>query len=125
MPLNYCKAKVGRASAILTTGEVAGTALSLIGIRGQLVTVDFSFTIGSLTNVTVKFYGSMDGTTYDPINVYGTAMQEVLTASAERCYIVPALPGWKWFRVSVQGSGTATNSLCTFTYRWEKPGVYV
>jgi hypothetical protein len=123
--LNYTKSKSGRASAVLTTGEVAGTALSLIGIRGQLVTVDLSFTIGSLTNVTVRFYASMDGTTYDQININGTNMQEVLTASSERCYVVPALPGWKWFRVSVQGSGTVTSSLCDFTYRWEKPGVYI
>ena len=123
--LNYTKSKPGRASAVLTTGEVAGTALSLIGIRGQLVTVDLSFTIGSLTNCTVRFYASMDGTTYDQINIAGSNMQETLTGDSERCYVVPALPGWKWFRVSVQGSGTVTSSLCDFTYRWEKPGVYL
>jgi hypothetical protein len=64
----------------------------------------------------------MDGTTYDPIYLHGTAFTEVLSASAERCYIIPSLAGWKFFRVSVQGNGTVTSSSCNFSYRYLKAG---
>jgi len=122
--LDYTKAQNGRTSAVLTTGEVAGTALSLAQCADYRVTVDLSFTIGSLTNVIVRFYASMDGTTYDPININGTNMTETLTASSERCYVVPSLAGWKFFRASAQGTGTVTNSLCEYKYRWAKRGTY-
>lgn len=112
----------GRTAAILTTGEVAGTALDLNNAHESHCTVGLSFTIGSLTNITVRFYASMDGTTYDPIYVNGATIAEVLTASAERCYVMPALPGWKFFRVSVQGSGTTTSSTCNFAYRMLRKG---
>jgi hypothetical protein len=121
---NYRKAKAGRASAVLTTGEVAGAAFDLDLAKDNQVIVDFSFTIGMLTNVTARFYGSMDGTTYDllaDLSVPGTS-SIALTASTERMYIMPPLPGVKWFRVSVQGSGTVTNSLCAFDYRYRRPG---
>ncbi|HEX5076795.1 MAG TPA: hypothetical protein VFW03_26545 [Gemmatimonadaceae bacterium] len=122
--MNYRKSKVGRASAVLTTGEVAGAALDLDQAKDKQVVVDLSFTIGMLTNVTARFYGSVDGTTYDLLGhlaVPGTA-SVVLTADTEKMFIMPALPGIKWFRVSVQGSGTVTNSLCQFTYRYDKRG---
>ncbi len=119
---DYTRSQLGRASAVLTTGEVAGTRLELKPAQDKQVTVDLSFTIGSLTNITVRFYASMDGTTFDPITQGGVVMTEVLTASAERCYVVPRLNGWKFFRVSVQGSGTVTNSLADFTYRYERRG---
>jgi hypothetical protein len=117
------KSAVGRAAAILTTGEVAGAAFDLNNAWGSSITVDLSFTIGSLTNVTNRFYVSMDGTTYDPIAVNGgTTMSEALTASAERCYIIPQIAGWKYFRVTMQGSGTTTSSTANFTYRYLRRG---
>lgn len=119
---DYTRSLVGRAAAILTTSEVAGAAMDLDKVQDSAVTVDFSFTLGSLTNVTVRFYASMDGTTYDQIYNGGTAVQEILTASGERCYVIPKLPGWKKFRVSVQGSGTVTSSSAAFTYRWLRRG---
>jgi hypothetical protein len=117
------KAFIGRASAVLTTGEVAGNSFVLNNAWGSQVTVDLSFTIGSLTNVTVRFYASTDDSTFDPIYTSaGAEMTEVLTGDAERCYTVPNLSGWRFFRVSVQGSGTVTSSLCDFTYRYLKRG---
>jgi len=117
------KATVGRSAAILTTSEVAGATLDLNNAWGSQVTVDLSFTIGSLTNVIVRFYASMDGTTFDPIAVNGgTLMSETLTASAERCYVVPPLVGWKNFRVSLHGTGTATSSTANFSYRYLRRG---
>jgi hypothetical protein len=121
---NYRLSKVGRASAVLTTGEVAGAAIDLDLCKDKQVTVDFSFTLGMLTNVTVRFYGSKDGTTYDlvaPLATLGTS-SVALTANTERMYIMPAMPGVKWFRVSVQGSGTVTNSLCAFDYLYDRRG---
>jgi hypothetical protein len=122
--MNYRKSKVGRASAVLTTGEVAGAALDLDLCKDKQVTIDLSFTLGMLTNITARFYGSMDGTTYDllaDLSVPGTS-SVVLTASTERIYIMPPLPGIKWFRVSLQGSGTVTSSLADFTYRYDRRG---
>lgn len=116
------KATVGRSAAILTTGEVAGATFDLNNAWGSQVTVDLSFTLGSLTNVVVRFYASMDGTTFDPISLGSTLMTETLTASTERCYVMPALPGWKNFRVSLQGTGTTTSSTANFTYRYLRRG---
>jgi hypothetical protein len=119
---DFTKSQVGRVAAILTTAEVAGSALPLDNVHDSQLSVDLSFTIGSLTNVIVRFYASADGTTYDPINVNGLTLSETLTASAEKCYIMPPLGGWKWFRVSLQGTGTATSSTADFTYRWLRRG---
>lgn len=119
---DYTRSQVGRAAAILTTSEVAGTTLDLAQCKDHRVSVDLSFTIGSLTNVIVSFYGSMDGTTFDPIYNGVTAMTETLTASGERCYVMPPLVGWKKFRVSVQGTGIVTSSTANFTYRFDRVG---
>lgn len=113
------KSQVGRAAAILTTGEVAGARINLDRVKDSTVTVDLSFTLGSLTNVVVRFYTSMDGTTYDPIAINAALITETITADAERCYVLPNLAGWKWMRVSVQGTGTVTGSSCAFTYRYD------
>jgi hypothetical protein len=113
---------VGRAAAILTTGEVAGAALDLNRTWGGHAVVDLSFTIGSLTNVIVRFYASLDGVTYKPIAVNAAVIAETLTASAERAYVLPNMGGWKYLRVSVQGTGTVTSSSCAFTYRFQKRG---
>lgn len=129
---------VGRAAAILTTGEVAGASFDLDKAGGAQVVVDLSFTKGSLTNAIVRFYGSRDGTTFDPIAVMSAAgtvatgdgtiagamqpMIDTLTANAERMYVVPKLPGVKWFRVSIQGTGTVTSSSAAFNYLYDRLG---
>jgi hypothetical protein len=121
---NYRLSKLGRASAVLTTSEVAGTAIDLDLCKNKQVVVDFGFTLGMLTNVTARFYGSTDGTNYfllADLAVPGTS-SIVLTASTDRFYVMPPLPGVKWFRVSVQGSGTVTSSLCDFTYLYDRRG---
>lgn len=116
------KNALGRSAAILTTSEVAGAAFDLNNAYHSQVTVDFSFTIGSLTNVIVKFYASMDGTTYDLVYNGTATITETLTASGERCYVMPPLPGWKYFRATVQGTGTVTSSTCNFSYRYLRRG---
>lgn len=116
------KALIGRAAAILTTAEVAGASLDLNTTYASQVTVDFAFTIGSLTNVTVRFYASMDGSTFVPVAANGAVVSETVTASATRVYAMPHLSGWKFFRASVQGSGTVTSSSCAYTYRYLAQG---
>lgn len=108
----------GRAAAILTTGEVFGTALDLANTVDGRVTADLTFTIGSLTNVIVKFYGSADDVTYDPIANGIAVLTETLTASAERMYVISA-PGVRYFKASVQGTGTVTSSTCAYVYRYQ------
>lgn len=117
------KAFVGRTAAILTTGEVAGNAFDLNNAWSSTVTVDASFTIGSLTNVILKAYASTDGVTYDPVTDYsGAAWSRTETASVERCYSIPAMPGWKFFRMTAQGTGTLTSSTLNYTYRYLNRG---
>jgi hypothetical protein len=112
-----------RAAAVLTTGEVAATAMDLNDAWGSLVTVDVDFTLGSLTNGIVRFYASMDGTTYKQLIVNaGTLMTETMTANATRSWSLPHLAGWKYFRASIQGTGTVTSSSATITYRYLRRG---
>jgi hypothetical protein len=68
--------------------------------------------------VTVRFYGSADDATYDPLANGIAQLTEVLTASAERMYVISA-PGVRYFKCSVQGSGTVTSSSCAFVYRYQ------
>jgi hypothetical protein len=117
------KQLAARAAAILTTGEVAASALDLNEAWGSRVSVFLDFTLGSLTNVVVRFYASMDGTTYYPVSAdTGAVMTETVTATATRAYTVGNLVGWKWFRASVQGTGTVTSSSATLTYRYLRRG---
>ena len=112
------KAYIGRAAAVLTTAEVAGTSLDLNTTYASTVTVDVDFTLGSLTNVILRFYASMDGVTWKQVVSGGTVLTETLTASATQAFAMPHLSGWKFFRASAQGTGTVTSSSCDFTYRY-------
>ena len=105
----------GRASAILTTGVVYGADCDLSDSLDGMVAVDFSFTIGSLTNVTLRFYAGPAANPTDPLYVNGIKQEYVLTASTEGCFVVP-VAGARYFRASVQGSGTVTSSLCAYNY---------
>ena len=51
-----------------------------------------------------------------------TAMQETLTADGERCYVLPPLAGWNFFRATLQGTGSVTGSAGAFVYRYDKLG---
>ncbi len=115
------KVLAARAAAILTTAEVAGAALDLNEAWGSSVTVELSFTKGSLTNVIIQFYVSMDGTTYVPYAAGSALMTETITANATRAYAVSA-PGWKWFRATLTGTGTVTSSSATMNYRYLRRG---
>ena len=116
------KVLAARAAAILTTAEVAASALDLNEAWGSHVTVQLDFTIGSLTNVVVRFYASMDGVTYVPIAAGSAMMTEPVTATATRIYAPSSLSGWKFFRASLQGTGTVTSSSATLNYRYLRRG---
>ncbi len=110
---------VGRAAAILTTGEVLTTAFDMANTLDGGVTVDMSFTKGSLTNVIMIAYGSADDVTYKPLYSGVTAITETLTADGERLYLLK-LPGVRYIKVGVQGTGTVTSSSCTITLRYQR-----
>lgn len=113
---------LARASAVLTTSEVAATRIDLNECRGSEVSVDIDFTLGMLTNGIFRFYVSMDGTTYVPFDMNGAAaVSYTLTATATRAVTIRA-PGWKYFRLTVQGTGTVTDSLADITYRYLRRG---
>lgn len=111
-----------RASAVLTTSEVAASSLDLNECWGSKVELQVDFTIGMLTNVIVKTYVSMDGSTwYLHHGPTGATVTQTLTASATISIPVQAA-GWKFFRATAQGTGTVTNSLCALTYRYLRRG---
>jgi hypothetical protein len=107
-----------RAAAILTTGEVQATALDLNETFSSILTVHISFTLGSLTNCTFRFYVSEDGVTYVPVKTLGGGVTELVLTGSNEVVESFSAPGWKWFRVSAQGSGTVTSSSATITYRY-------
>lgn len=116
------RALAARASAVLTTGEVAATRIDLNECFNSQVSVQINFTLGMLTNVTIRYYVSMDGTTYVPVDTAGGGVvSHQLTADTTRVVTVSA-PGWKFFRATAQGSGTVTNSLLALTYRYLRRG---
>jgi hypothetical protein len=108
----------GRAAAILTTGEVDGAVLDLSASFDGGVSVELDFTLGSLTNGIVRFYGSDDNSTWRPLHNGAAALTETITANATRCYVM-RLPGIRYFKVSIQGTGTVTSSSAAFTYRYQ------
>ena len=113
-------ATTGRAAAILTNSEVKSTTLDMQTTADGRVTVDLSFTIGSLTNMIVAFYGSADNVTFDQLALPdGTLCGETLTASAERMYVINAPV--RYFAVGVTGTGTLTSSSCAIVYRYMVP----
>lgn len=114
--------KVGRASAVLTTGEVSGASLLLDNVWGGEVTTQFSFTLGMLTDVTLRAYVSMDASTWFALaDDDGSAWSQVPTATRTGA-VVHHCAGWKYFKLTAQGSGTVTNSLLDFTHRFLKIG---
>lgn len=111
-----------RSAAILTTGEVAGTSFDLNEAHESEVSVQIDFTIGSLTNVVVRFYVSADGSTfYSAFGPTGAAITQTLTASSTIAVPVSG-KGWKFLRVSCQGTGTVTSSSATITARYLRRG---
>lgn len=116
------KAFLARAAAILTTGEVNGRNFDLNEAFASEVDVQVDFTIGSLTNVIARFYVSVDGTNwYVHHGPAGAAITQTLTATAAIAIPVSA-KGWKFLRVSLQGTGTVTSSTATTTIRYLRRG---
>lgn len=116
------KVLVARPAAILTTGEVAASRLDLNEAYASKVAVQLDFVLGSLTNGIFRYFVSMDGTTYYPIEaVGGGVISHTLTADGTKVVTLEA-PGWKWFRTSLQGTGTVTSSTGTITYRYLRRG---
>lgn len=119
------KNKVARAAAILTTGEVAASDLDLSeSTAGGRVVVDIAFTLGSLTNVTIRAYGSFDGVTWKQLREGpgGTLVSLALTANDSTAWSIEIPSGMRRFRVSAQGSGTVTSSSLAMTYRYRRRG---
>lgn len=114
------KTHAARAAAILTTGEVAGTIFDLTNAWGHQASVDISFTLGSLTNGIFRIYVSADNSTFVPLfGATGATLTQTLTATATLSIPVFA-PGWRYLRVSVQGTGTVTSSSATVNVRYLK-----
>ncbi len=115
------KSVAARASAVLTTGEVQADELDLNETFSSLVTAHISFTLGSLTNCTFRFYASPDlssSGTYYPVKTMGGGVTNLVLTGDTEVIESFSLPGMKWFRVSAQGSGTVTSSLAAITYRY-------
>lgn len=119
----YNQSLAARAAAILTTSEVDCSTLNLNNyVRDQMVNVELAFTIGSLTNVILRLYASMDGSTWIPIPLLdGATTSKTITASTTQAFGVAPF-GYNFFKASLQGTGTVTSSSATVTYRWRRTG---
>lgn len=112
------KVVTARAAAILTTGAVDASIFTLPKAWAERLAVDMRFTLGSLTNCTFAFYvADKDQTAWIPIESAGGNVSWVPTASGNRSVVIEA-PGWSFFKVTCQGSGTVTSSSATVYYRW-------
>lgn len=116
------KSQVVRSAAVLTTGEVAASSFDLNNAYASEVSVQIDFTLGMLTNGIFRFYVSDDGTTFKTLmGPTGAVLTQTYTANAANAILVKA-PGWKWLRVSAQGTDTVTNSTATITLRYLQRG---
>lgn len=116
------RAVVARAAAILTNAEVAASRIDLNETFNSSMSVQLDFTIGSLTNVLLKLYVSMDGTNYYALlGSNGSSLTQTVTASGTTVLNIHA-PGWKFARATVTGTGTVTSSSATLTYRYLRRG---
>lgn len=114
-----------RAAAILTTGEVAALSLDLNElVPSSNIVIDPAFTLGSLTNVILKAYVSMDGSTWQQIREGAGATQYsvTLTASSTDAWSIKVPSGYKYFRMTATGTGTVTSSSLALTYRYVRRG---
>lgn len=107
-----------RASAVLTTGEVSATALNLNRAKNGIVCVETLFTKGSLDSVDLRAYVSMDGTTYYPVRSADDGVVVVNQTADTNLIQTFAVPGYRFFRMSAQGTGTVTGSLLEINYRF-------
>jgi hypothetical protein len=117
------KSAPGRTAAILTTAEVSGTTFSIDKAARAEFSLDFTFTIGSLTNVVLRFYASMDGTNWDVVSDIAGNVSYTVTASVDRAFPFK-VPGYTNFKASVQGTGTVTSSSAAFAHRYRDLGAW-
>lgn len=107
MSLSKSKTANIRASAVLTTGAVASSTISLPATFDQNLVLFCDFTIGSLTNVIITPQVSYDGTNWFDLTDPGA-----LTVTATGKKAIPLqCAGAKMFRATAQGTGTVTGSL--------------
>jgi hypothetical protein len=115
------KAFAARAAAILTNAEVKATSFDLNNAYDSALSVELSFTLGSLTNVIMKFYVSMDGSTWFDAGDFSAANSYTITASTTKAFAIQH-PGWKFFAVGLTGTGTVTSSSATVNLRYLRRG---
>lgn len=108
---------VGRADAIPTNAEVFGADLDLHNAVNQEGTVDFAFTLGSLTNCILRFYAGPAAAPTNPLHLDGIKQEYTITATSSGSFAFRC-PGSRYFRASVEGTGTVTDSSASFTYRY-------
>ncbi len=113
--------KPARTIAVLTTAEVAATTLQVGDAFGGTFGVEVDFTVGSLTDVSIRFYVSNDASTWRPFADLRGERSYALTENTSAAYQFQAA-GWKFFKVSFQGAGTVTNSLAAAVYRMLRRG---
>ena len=107
-----------RAAAILTTGVVNNTDFTVNRAWGSKFSLDIRFTLGSLTNVTLLYYVSMDQSTYVPIETLNSGVVTLVPTGDITKVVNFDASGWQYFRCSAQGSGTVTSSSLTLTARY-------
>ena len=110
------KLNIIRASSVLTTSYVAGDVIE-VNNKSQL-TLLVSFTIGSLTSVTLKLGVSYDGVTYYQVPVLNynsggnySPLLKTITLTATGNWVINISIHARYLKVSAIGTGTVTSSL--------------
>lgn len=113
--------KVVRSAAILTNAYVAGTVLENCQ-NYNAMSLNISFTKGSLTDAQIKVEVSADGTTYHQLYSDSiaagvnspAALVYKFTANAA-CSTTPVNLSTKYIKISAIGTGTVTTSSLAIT----------
>lgn len=107
-----------RESSVLTNSYVSGAVIDSVQFNNQVV-LYVSFTKGSLTSLELKAEFSHDGTTYYQetfATITGGTETDVLgehTMTTSGNYRLAFPIKDKYIKISVKGTGTVTNSLCS------------
>lgn len=105
-----------RASAVLTTGYVAGTVIENVHQQNQLIVLA-AFTLGSLTSAQIKVEFSPDNVTFyqETFSAVSagtsteTPGEHSIAANGNYRLAIPMKD--RFVRISVKGTGTVTGSL--------------
>ena len=106
---------VGRAAAVLTNGTVYGADCDLSDSLDGKLSVDLTFTLDTLTSVTLICCAGNAANPTDPLWVNGQLQTISLTGNTEAAMVFDC-GGYRYARLSALGVGAVGASSLAYTY---------